>query len=321
MPAFGDMSRDRDLLLTEIERDVAPSVAFVALTAASCAIATFGLLGNSVAVIIGAMLIAPLMTPIIALAFAIISGRLKVFRQACVLLVIGSLLSVCFSALLAALVNLPIPGAEILARSDPNLLDLGVALAAGAIAGYARVREGIAESVGGAAIAVALMPPLCVIGIGLALRNWELAYGAALLFATNLTGIALACASVFAVTGYATHHARGGLITTAVLVIAIAVPLGFTTARLLDQSRLEASLRNALLNDTQTFKRVQLVSTSVDWLSRPIHVNLLVRAQNPVTTTQVAFLESFAERKLRRSLRLVVEVSPISAVRATNSDR
>jgi uncharacterized hydrophobic protein (TIGR00271 family) len=311
------MNRDPEVLLTEIERDVVPSRAFVALTAASCAIATFGLLGNSVAVIIGAMLIAPLMTPIIALAFAIISGRLNVFRQACFLLAIGSALAVGFSALLAAVVNLPIPGAEILARSDPNLLDLGVALAAGAIAGYARVREGIAESVGGAAIAVALMPPLCVVGIGLASRNWELAYGAGLLFATNLTGIALACASVFAANGYATHHARGGLITTAVLVVATAVPLGFATARLIEQSRLEASLRHALLADTQTFRRVQLVTTSVDWLSRPIRVDLLVRAQRPVTVTQVSFLQSFAERTIRRSLRLVVEVSQISAVSAT----
>jgi uncharacterized membrane protein len=216
-------------------------------------------------------------------------------------------------------VNLPIPGTEILARSHPNLLDLGVALAAGSIAGYARVRKRIAESVGGAAIAVALMPPLCVVGIGLALRNWELAYGAALLFATNLTGIALACASVFAANGYATHHARGGLITTGVLVVIIAVPLGFATARLLEQSRLEASLRNALIEDTQTFRRVKLVSTSVDWLSHPIRVDLLVQAQDPVTRTQVAFLQSFAERERGRQLQLVVEVSQISAVSAAST--
>jgi uncharacterized hydrophobic protein (TIGR00271 family) len=313
------MNLNGGALLLEIEHDVRPNGAFVALSAASCAIATFGLLSNSVAVIIGAMLIAPLMTPIIALAFAVISGRLRVFRQAVLLLVMGSLLSVGLSALLAALVNLPIPGTEILARSHPNLLDLGVALAAGAIAGYARVRKGIVESVGGAAIAVALMPPLCVIGIGLALRNWELAYGAALLFATNLTGIALACASVFAANGYATHHARGGLITTAVLVAITAVPLGFTTARLLEQSRLEASLRNALVEDTQTFKRVKLVTTSVDWLAHPIQVRLLVRAQDPVTATQVGFLQSFAERKIGRALKLVVEVSQISSVRAGTS--
>jgi uncharacterized hydrophobic protein (TIGR00271 family) len=308
------MNRDRTTLVAELDRDVELSAAYVALSAGSCAIATFGLLANSVAVIIGAMLIAPLMTPIIALAFAVVSGRIIVLVQAAKLLIVGIGIAVCFSALLATIVGLPTPGSEILARGSPNLLDLGVALAAGAIAGYARVRTNIAESVGGAAIAVALMPPLCVVGIGLSSRNWELAYGASLLFATNLIGIALACAAVFAIGGYATHHARRGLITTAVLVMIIAIPLAFSTARLLEQSRLEAALRRALLNHTQTFKRVQLVSTSVDWLSSPITVDLLVRAQNPVTATQVGFLQSFAEVQIRRPLRLVVDVSQVSEV-------
>ena len=310
------MDVDRAALVIGVEHDAELNRAFVYLAAASCAIATFGLLANSAAVIIGAMLIAPLMTPIVALSLAVVGGELALLRRAFVALSVGSALSVALSCLLATIVNLPVPGSEIISRGHPNLLDLGVALAAGAIAGYARVRKGIAVSIGGAAIAVALMPPLCVVGIGLSLHDGELAYGALLLFATNLTGITLACAAVFAANGFATHHARPALITTAALVSVIAIPLAFTTARLLEQSRLESILRAGLLNDTQTFKRVQLVHTSVDWLAAPIRVDLLVRAQDPVTHTQVAFLQSFAERQIHRPLKLVIEVSQISAVDA-----
>lgn len=308
------MPVDRAALAAEVDTDVELNRAFLALAAASCTIATLGLLANSAAVIIGAMLIAPLMTPIVALALAVVRGDVRLLRRAAMTVIAGAALSVVLSTLLALIVGLPEPGSEIVARGHPNLLDLGVALAAGAIAGYARVRTGIAATVGGAAIAVALMPPLCVVGIGASLRNGELAYGALLLFATNLIGIMLACAAVFAASGFATHHARSGLIATAVTVLATAVPLGFATSRLLEQSRLEAVLRTGLLNDTQTFRRAQLVKISVDWLSKPIQVDLLVRAQNAVTPTQVGFLQSFAERRIGRRLTLVVEVSQVTSV-------
>ena len=158
------------------------------------------------------------------------------------------------------------------------------------------------------------MPPLCVVGIGSSLRDSELAYGALLLFATNLIGIMLSCAAVFAASGFATHHARSGLIATALTVLATAVPLGFATSRLLEQSRLEAVLRTGLLNDTQTFRRAQLVKISVDWLSKPTRVDLLVRARDAVTPTQVGFLQSFAARRIGRPLTLVVDVSQVTSV-------
>jgi uncharacterized hydrophobic protein (TIGR00271 family) len=309
-------SRDAQELLRTLEGEIGFGRPYFALAAASCAIATLGLLENSAAVIIGAMLIAPLMTPIVTLALALVSGRFQSLRLSLAALASGAAASIVLSAAIAAIVRLPIPGSEILGRSQPNLLDLGIALAAGAIAGYARVRRSIASSVGGAAIAVALMPPLCVVGIGSALRDWELAYGALLLFATNLIGITLACAIVFVLSGFATRSARGGLATTTLILAVIAIPLAFATARLIEQQQLETGLRRALVEDTQTFKRVDLLSTNVDWLSNPISVRLLVRAQGLVTPTQVAFLQAFAARAMRtkRALRLIVDVTPVTIV-------
>jgi uncharacterized hydrophobic protein (TIGR00271 family) len=305
---------ERQALVTELRGSARPSVPFYVLATASCAIATFGLLENSAAVIIGAMLIAPLMTPIVALGFSLVDGDFTVLRDAAVALASGSLLAVALSALLALVTQLPEPGTEILGRGHPTLLDLGIALFAGGIAGYARVNRGIAETIGGAAIAVALMPPLCVVGIGLSLERWELAYGALLLFATNLVGITLACALVFVVRGVAAGGSRRALWLAGAALVLIAIPLAYGTTQLIEQQRLEAVLRSALVNDTQTFKRVELAGTTVDWLQKPIVVNLLVRAPEPITPGQVRSLQQFAQTRLGQPLTLVVDVSPVTRV-------
>jgi uncharacterized hydrophobic protein (TIGR00271 family) len=305
---------ERAALLEEIRSDVRPAPAYYVLAAASCAIASFGLLEDSAPVIIGAMLIAPLMTPIVALAFAIVNAEWRVTRNAAIALAGGSALAVTLSAAVSLVARLPTPGGQILSRGNPNLLDLGIALAAGAIAGYARVNRGVAETVGGAAIAVALMPPLCVVGIGISIGDLGLAYGAFLLFATNFVGITLACALVFVAAGLRTQGAHRGLITTLVALVPIAIPLGYATTRLIEQQQLEATLRGALLNDTQTFKRVSLAGTTIDWLRTPIRVTLLVRASNAITPGQVQALQTFAEARVHRPLDLVVEVAPIYTV-------
>lgn len=306
----------RHTVRARLDIEARPNFPYVALAGAACAIGTFGLLENSVAIIIGAMLIAPLMGPIVGFAFAIVTGSVALVRRSGAAIVLGAALSVALSALLAFVVGLPTPGSEILSRSQPNLLDLGVALAAGSISGYGRIQSRVAETIGGTAIAVALMPPLCVVGIGIALGRGELAGGASLLFATNLFGITLACGAVFAMAGLATHHARGGLIMSAVLAAAVAVPLAAQTARLLEQSQLEATLRGALLHDTQTFRRVQLVSTSIDWFARPAAVRLLVRTPQPITPTQVRYLQAFAQDRLHRDVQLTVEFTQITSVSA-----
>ena len=150
------------------------SNSFVILTLGSSAIATLGLLENSAAVIIGAMIIAPLLAPIQALAYGVLDGSLEHIRASCISLVAGSVLAVGVSTLLARGLGLTILGTEVTSRTHPNLLDLGIAIAAGLVGGFARTRPGISNTIAGTAIAVALMPPLCVIGIGVASEDFGL---------------------------------------------------------------------------------------------------------------------------------------------------
>ncbi len=293
---------------------------YLLLIVGSCAIATFGLLSNSTAVIIGAMIVAPLMLPIRGLALGALIGNVSLFRQGALSITIGTLLAVVISWMLGMLVALPSYGSEVLARSEPNLLDLGIAVAAGGISGYAKVEPKIAGSLAGTAIAVALMPPVCVIGLGLAKADWSLSTGASLLYITNLLGITLSCMLTFLIAGYARfRHARKALSWAAVLTVLLLIPLGLSFARLIRQAQLQTSLEQALLNRTLTFQRLELIRTNVNWLSNPPAVRLTVRARDPVTSRQAQLLEEFISREMGQPFTLIFEVGQVEEVRRSKN--
>lgn len=213
-------------------------------------------------------------------------------------------------------VGLPNYGSEVLARSEPTLLDLGIAVTAGAVSAYAKIESKISTSLAGTAIAVALMPPICVIGLGLAKADFALSFGATLLYLTNLLGISLSCMVTFLVAGYTSmSQARRPLIWTLVMTAILLVPLGISFARLVRQTQLEASLRRALLNRTVTFQRVQLFRSSTNWLVNPPEVRLSVRAKEAVTPRQVQLLEEFVEREMGQAFTLIFEVGQVEEVR------
>lgn len=171
----------------------------------SAGIATFGLVLNSPAVIIGAMLISPLMGPIMATGLALAAGDLYLAMKAVGNLVASILVAILLSGFIVWLLPFHSATGEILARTNPNLLDLGIALFSG-LAGSMAV--GRAEGAGGVttlpgvAIAVALMPPLCTIGFGLGSgANTRLMGGAGLLFLTNLVAIVASAFVVFLLIG------------------------------------------------------------------------------------------------------------------------
>jgi len=277
------------------------------------------LLSNSAAVIIGAMIVAPLMLPIRGLALGALIGDLSLFRQGAIAVLAGTMLALLISCLIGIVVALPDYGSEVSARSEPTLLDLGVAVVAGAISGYAKVEPRIAGSLAGTAIAVALMPPVCVIGLGLAATDWSLSLGAALLYVTNLLGITLSCMLTFLVAGYTRfRHARPALTWATVLTVLLLIPLGVSFAQLIRQAQLQHKLEQALLNRTVTFQRLELLRSEVDWLSSPPTVRLNVRAREPVTPKQVQLLEEFVSREMRQPFRLIFEVGQVQEVRSSD---
>ncbi|MBA3532939.1 MAG: DUF389 domain-containing protein [Ardenticatenales bacterium] len=185
---------DEELLATykRIRRGARATVDFYTLILLSVIIATMGLLLNSGAVIIGAMLVAPLMTPIIALGLGVVLGDARLLGVAGRSTAQGILLGVVLAALLDWLAPLVLFTPEIEARTQPNLFDLTVALAAGAAGAFSVTRKHVSAALPGVAIAAALVPPLCVVGICLATGRRDAALGASLLFGTNLVAISFA---------------------------------------------------------------------------------------------------------------------------------
>lgn len=125
---------------------------YIVLILGSCAIATLGLLSNSAAVIIGAMIIAPLMLPIQGLAFGALEGDVVLVRKSLIAIVVGTLLAIVLSLILGFLVSLPEFGSEVIARSQPTLLDLGIAVTAGGISGFAKVQPKVSTALAGTAM-------------------------------------------------------------------------------------------------------------------------------------------------------------------------
>jgi len=220
------------------------------------------------------------------------------------------------------LVQLPDFGSEVLARSKPTLLDLGIAIAAGGISGYAKVQPKVSATLAGTAIAVALMPPICVIGLGLSQANWSLSLGASLLYLTNLLGITLSCMLTSLIAGYTPlHRARKALFWALALTAILVIPLGVSFAELIEQAQLEVSLKRALLNRTITFQRVELIKTDTNWLTKPPEVRLIVRSSEALTPKQVQLLEAFVEKEMGQQFTLIFQVSQVEEVRGSTRNK
>lgn len=193
-------------LLTESEQEqviwlakdtVLPTLDYFVLLIVAALLASFGLLLNSSAVVIGAMLIAPLMQPIIALGIALCTARLNLTRKAVVTIILSVLLVIGVGFGVGILIPPASPTKEMLARAYPSLLDAAVALAAGFIGAYGTARKDIPAALAGVAIAAALVPPICTVGLSMAVGEPRLAMGSALLFMANLISITMVAAGVF----------------------------------------------------------------------------------------------------------------------------
>jgi uncharacterized hydrophobic protein (TIGR00271 family) len=199
---------EREDIYFQMRRAGHPSIDFFILIALSAMIATLGLLLSSPAVIIGAMLVAPLMSPILAIAMSMVQGDLRLLRLSANATALGIILAVSVSIMVTLVVTTQINTSEILARTRPNLLDLLVALASGAAGGYAMGRKEVAAALPGVAISAALVPPLGVIGYGTATGQLYIAGGSLLLFTTNLVAIIFAAAVIFLLLGFRPTQAR-----------------------------------------------------------------------------------------------------------------
>ncbi|HNS86281.1 MAG TPA: DUF389 domain-containing protein, partial [Parvularculaceae bacterium] len=239
---------DHNEVVREVVDDGSFTGRYAFMIAMACGIATLGLLLSSPAVIIGAMLISPLMGPIVKLGFSLSIFDLKAMRTALMTLGVGVFLALAISYGIVKFSPLTQATPEIIARTRPNLFDLLVAVFSGLAGGYAVINRKGATIVG-VAIATALMPPLAVVGYGLASQSGAIASGAAFLFMTNLLAISLTVSMIATFYGFGVEHARKTAGWQALLIIAVfaalSVPLGISLRKIAFEARITALAQSA----------------------------------------------------------------------------
>ena len=288
-------------LVQGLRRGSRATLDYFVMVAAATAIATLGLLQDSPAVVIGAMLVAPLMTPIVGCGLGLAQANSKLFRTAANAIFWGFGVTLLVSFSLAWL----IPGreltAQVLARANPDLLDLLIALSSAIAAAYALARPSLVGAIAGVAIATALVPPLSCIGIALAYGQYLIAKGATLLFFTNMIAIVLGAACTFRLLGVtgshteATHrrwvYRMAGVLGVGVLLLLY--PLGRSLEQTIDRGRpqprsfpLAKHVDDAIRRFVAERKDVQMIlaarpGTSFD----KVDVLIILASQGPLPAT------------------------------------
>lgn len=270
-------SIDHGDVLSRVLDEARLSAHFLFMTVMSAGIAILGLLLSSPAVVIGAMLISPLMGPIVGFGFSIALFDLAAIRRSLICLAVGIVVAVSFTAMMVMLSPLQTVTSEIAARTRPNLFDLGVAVLSGLAATYAMVR-GRHGAIVGVAIAVAVMPPLAVVGFGLATFNLPILAGAAFLFFTNLMAIGLSAAALARFYGFGhtlspqQSWLQAGLILG--VFAALAVPLGLALRQIAWEALAARQARDVL--GAQFATEARIAQVALDYDAEPLNVTATV---------------------------------------------
>jgi uncharacterized hydrophobic protein (TIGR00271 family) len=307
---------ERINIYQQVRQTAEPGIDFFIMIGLSAMIAVLGLLLGSPAVIIGAMLVAPLMSPILAMSMSIVHGNLHLLRKAAVTTSLGILLAISMAAGITLLMPTLITTEEILARTQPNLLDLLVALASGTAGGYAIARKEVAAALPGVAIAAALVPPLGVVGYGMATAQVTIAGGALLLFTTNLIAIIIAAAVVFLLLGFRPEQSRVRPLVrlkfglSLLSLILIAVPLGTLTAASVQQinrqNQISAQLQSLESADTR------ITDMQISREDEQYRVRMTIHTLEPerIDAARIDELEDHVSRRLGVDLRIDATVLP-----------
>jgi uncharacterized hydrophobic protein (TIGR00271 family) len=318
-----EVHRVSEALVFERRRPGAKFLRFSILLVLAAGIATYGLLGDSLAVVIGAMIVAPLMLPIMGLAFSISLGDRNGILNTLLVSLAGIAMAVAVGFLLAGpMAGLKHPQAiqQIMVRTAPHLLDLLAALATGVAGAFALSRRDVSDTLPGVAIAVSLVPPLANVGILLALGEPTLATGSLLLFLTNYVAILLTGSLVFVLMGFRQaalspfdpRAQRGALTLAGVALLLILIPLSITSQRLIEAGKV--AVRSAALAE-EWLQGSGYTVLSVDAETADGSVNLMISGHGELPPLSV-IEERARAQLLGRSVHLQVINSRTLAIAA-----
>jgi uncharacterized hydrophobic protein (TIGR00271 family) len=276
---------------------------------------------NSPAVIIGAMIIAPLMSAIFGISMGVVQGDDRLLFRAISTTLRGAGLAIAIGALIGWIApNDQITG-EMLSRTHPTLLDLFVALISGVAGAYAQCRRSVLSAVAGVAIAVALIPPLVATGILLSSGEVTAAVGALLLFLTNLSAITAVGSVVFLFFGFRPDPGKRilvfgrGIAGVLLLLVAVSIPLSLLTVNAFRTTLLHEAIDKAISEEIVALEGVELdawetISEPGETLRLAVHA----WAVRPVSHQEMIDLQERVTQRLDRPLGLVLSITPVTSL-------
>ena len=297
----------QQVIRRSIHASAALTVPYLLMNGLATIVASYGLLENSVAVIIGAMIIALLLGPITGAALALVDGDYPLLRRALLAEGTGAALVLTLSFVIGKIHVEMSLGSEIVGRTSPSILDLIIALAGGAAGAYATVTPRLSAGLVGVAIATALVPPLCSCGICLAHGLYREGGGAFLLFATNLVAIQSVTSLVFWLSGF---HRLARLdqktvlrsfAPSALLLLALAVFLGRSFQQTLAQEALRTQAETLLRTQIGGSGAANLTDLTAARFGERTLLTAVVRAPWVITPQSCARLQADIRRKTHRS--------------------
>jgi len=301
---------------------------YFAMLIFACLIALMGLLLNSPAVIIGAMLISPLMGPILACGLALTTAEWSLGKKAVrnLVLSVGEVVVIAVVATYLSPLREATP--EILARTNPNLMDLLIAFFSGLAGTVALASRKTAFTIlPGVAIATAVMPPLATVGYGLGTRQWMIARGAFMLFCTNFTAIVLSASLVFLLIGLRPQAERRGeshpvlirwrIAIAAAVLLVISIPLMRTLIEAAQQADIRGRVQDTLKGAVQSHPNRQLDSVKVELHRGWVVVAATVETADYMDATVIEQFQSAVEKRIGMPVRLQVQQLQLARKTAT----
>ena len=323
---------DRIDLFDRLQVGARWNIDFMMMMCLSTAIASLGLIQNSTAVVIGAMVVAPLMTPLIGAGLGLVQGNTIFFRDSIKAMGFGIGAALLISLVLGFVVPMEELTPELLARGGPTIIDLGVAFLSGAAAAYAVARPSLLGALAGVAIAAALVPPLATVGISFAEGVWEVSEGAAILFATNLVAIILGAAFIYRRLGIQGSSLGKGLplwgrrtvLFLCLLAVILTAPLGY---RLLQQLRegqtrpytlpVSQSMRKAIKERVHQEYGVTFISAVRFGFKSDTDVAILLSSAKPVSVNLISDLKKLVNQEREGNVTVAVHALQEAGVKRT----
>jgi uncharacterized hydrophobic protein (TIGR00271 family) len=308
-------------VVESLRKGAYPSNDFYLMVALASVIATLGIFTDNSVVVIGAMVVAPLMLPVISFSLAGVRGDLAMFNRSLMGEAKGAILAIVVAIAISYIIPNYELTAEFLLRTKPTLLDLGIAFASGLAGAYA-IAKRMDYTLPGIAVSVALIPPLCVAGMSIGLRlGFEYTLGALLLFFANIIAINLAGYLVFWVVGLGPgwyldeQETRKKIYNSVALMLLVAIPLGWIMWNTFEEKYAMSETRDVLEGQLSGIPGTKITGMSYsmgdggEWV-------MVVELESPVVLDRgrVQEMEFALEDRLKREISLELKITKIERV-------